>query len=72
MKALGKYSRKNNLLISGILYEKDKQIRAIVLKIAKELEITLKDYDIYKAHGLLTKNKTPDIIVRVWCNGTKK
>lgn len=68
---LERYSSKNNLIISGIPYDKNEEIYGKVKMVVAELELTLYDYDICTAHHLPARNGVPDIIVKLLRNDTK-
>lgn len=68
---LEKYSRKNNIIISGVPLDKDDNPREIVKMIAEELKVTLQEYDISEAHRLPTKRGVPDIIAKLRYNEIK-
>ncbi len=54
-----KYSRKNNVIISGIPQKEKENPRNIVKELTKYLLIEIQDYDIAAAHRLPTKTGIP-------------
>lgn len=68
---LEKYSRKNNVIISGIPYDKEENVESIVHVVAREAKVKLREFDICAAHRLHARNKVPDIIVKFLCNEKK-
>lgn len=62
---LEQYSRRSNLIISGVPLKKEEKIKEIIKKLAEKWDIDLHDYDIMAAHRLRTKTNIPDIIVKV-------
>ncbi|XP_065224327.1 uncharacterized protein LOC135848355 [Planococcus citri] len=62
---LEQYSRKPNIIVSGIPVQKDEDLYNVMKTLGKELEVTLQEYDIVAVHRLPSKSDTPPIIVRL-------
>lgn len=57
------YSRKRNVIISGIPYEEGEEIKTKIQKFATDIQINLEDYDINAVHRLLNKRGIPPVIL---------
>lgn len=69
---LEQYSRKNNVIINGIPWSENEDIKEIIHNLADKLQVDLNPYNICAAHRLQSReNKTPAIIVRFNDNETK-
>ncbi len=64
LEVLEKYSRKGNVIINGIPFERDENVRALTKTFANEIGVDLEEYQIGAAHRLPTKGKIPPIIVK--------
>ena len=63
MNEMEQYSRKRNIVISGIPFEEEENTKAVVQKFASGIRIELKDYEINAVHRLSTKKEHTPIIV---------
>ena len=71
--SLEQYSRKNNVIINGIPYTQDEDIRKVVKNLIHKLGVDINLYNICAAHRLPTRdNKTPAVIVQFNDNEIKK
>ncbi len=61
---LEQYSRRNNLIISGIPTNQNENIREITKNLAKIWNVEIQNYDIVAAHRLYSRTKIPDIIIK--------
>lgn len=52
MDELEQYSRKNNIILNGILYERDEILHDIFEKIAAKFDVKIKDHDVNAIHRL--------------------
>lgn len=63
---LEQYSYKGNLIINGVPYRDDENVRELVSMLAQKLNINVRDYDICAAHRLPTnKGRIPSIVVKL-------
>jgi len=70
---LEKYSRKNNMVISGIPVEKDENVKEIFTDLANQLQVELQDHEVCVIHQLpAQRNRTPGIIVKLSNNEKKQ
>ncbi len=67
---LEQYSGKSNLIINGISFKKDENLREIVKNVAEKLKVTVNEYYIAVAHHLLARKGIPPIIAKF--NNRKK
>lgn len=61
---LEQYTRRENVIISGIPAEKGENVRQIVKNVAAKLDVEMDDQDISTCHRLSNK-KTPNIVARL-------
>lgn len=59
------YSRRENIIITGVPREQKENLRKLVNQIAEMLNVRLFEYDICTTHRLSNKGDTPAIIVRM-------
>ena len=59
------YSRRDNLIISGIPKEPNENVRSTVTKIAEKLGVKLHEYDVCTAHRLSNKGEAPAIVAKM-------
>ncbi len=71
IKEMERYSRKDNLILSGIPSTREEDVKEIVKAVAKDLGMVLHDFDVCAAHRLPNKKGTPYIIIKMLCNETK-
>jgi septation ring formation regulator EzrA len=69
---LEQYSRKINVIITGIPEKQDENLKVVVKKLAEKLEITLQDYDICAIHRLPSKTKGPTTLIIVRLNAYER
>lgn len=68
---LEQYSRKENVIISGIPLIQNENPRKIVTELAEKIGVPLKEYDIVAAHRLPSNKGHPNLIARI-ANRDKK
>lgn len=61
---LEQYSRKNNILISGIPVSQNENVRGLTKNLGKIWNIEIQNDDIVAAHRLYLKTKIHDIIIK--------
>jgi hypothetical protein len=59
------YSRKNNVIITGLPREPRENLREKVTKVAEKLNVKLYEYDICAAHRLSNKGEAPAVIIKM-------
>ncbi len=68
---LEQYSRRNNLLISGIPLKQNEKVKELVKNLVSKMQVPIKDLDIVAAHHLPTKSSAPPTIVKFTNRDTK-
>ncbi len=63
--AAEQYSKKNNVLISGIPRKKEENVLELVVTLAAKLGVSIKEHDIEIAHGMPSKKDQTTIIVKL-------
>lgn len=72
MKDLGKYSKENNVIITGIHLEREENVSKIIKTLAEELNIELYDFHINIARRSSTFKRNSKIIVKLRDNKKKR
>lgn len=59
------YSRKDNMIIAGIPWKKDENLRKVVLELGAKLNVAIENGNIKKVHRLPSKDALPTMIVKM-------
>lgn len=65
LQEIEQYSRRNNLIITGIPKEPNENLRAKIIKLAEKLNVKVYEYDICTTHRLSNKGDAPAVIVKM-------
>lgn len=59
------YSRKDNMIIAGIPWQRGENLRSVVLELGAKLDVAIVNGDIKKVHRLPSKDSLPTMIVKM-------